>query len=112
MIVSSAEEYQHRALSFAATLSYDILPARSGADLSAPDGRIQRRGRGPLAELRKKLFLNREESPLFDTKRWVRNFEKGLSQAWENWVRGKEFEDSAEWQEGKFLYSLDHFLLT
>jgi hypothetical protein len=53
-----------------------------------------------LSDLRRSLFLGRHESPLFDTKRWVRNIEKGYAEAWRRWVVGAEFEDSAEWGSG------------
>ena len=32
-----------------------------------------------LSQLRKKLEMNRHRAPLFDTGRWVRNFEKGVA---------------------------------
>ncbi|BGP12958.1 hypothetical protein JCM10213v2_000875 [Rhodosporidiobolus nylandii] len=100
MIVSSAEEYERRALELAAGLVYEKIPADPSKPPSTLEGREQRRAKGELAELRKKLFLTREQSPLFDTKRWVRNLEKGLVTAWERWVNGQEFEDSPEWGQG------------
>ncbi|GAA5914406.1 hypothetical protein JCM6882_008223 [Rhodosporidiobolus microsporus] len=100
MIVSSAEEYERRALELASGLVYDTVPADKSKPASTLEGREQRRGRGELAEMRKTLFLTREQSPLFDTKRWVRNLEKGLTEAWERWVRGHEFEDAPEWIDG------------
>lgn len=76
MIVSSAEEYETRALAYCTGHSYEYVPARAGAGPTEIDGRRQRRGRGALSDLRRKLFLTREQSPLFDTKRWTRNMEK------------------------------------
>ncbi|GAA5831870.1 hypothetical protein JCM11251_003916 [Rhodosporidiobolus azoricus] len=100
MIVNSAEEYERRALELAASLAYETIPADPSKPPTTLEGREQRRGRGELAELRKKLFLTREQSPLFDTRRWVRNLETGLREAWERWVRGHEFEDAPEWMDG------------
>ena len=100
MIVRSSEEYEARALAFSSGLSYDIVPPRQGAGANKIDGRTQRRGRGELSELRRKLFLTREKSALFDTRKWVRNMEKGYVKAWERWVGGEEFEDTVEWQNG------------
>ncbi|GAA5992692.1 hypothetical protein JCM11641_004994 [Rhodosporidiobolus odoratus] len=97
MIVSSAEEYERRALELASGLLYDEIAPDSSKPSTTLEGRPQRRGKGELAELRKKLFLTREQSPLFDTKRWVQNLEKGLVEAWERWVSGAEFEDLPEW---------------
>lgn len=91
MIVRSGEEYERRALALASGLTYDILPPLN-VDVNLPEARVQRRGKGELAQLRRKLFLSREQSPLFDTKRWVENMEKGLTEAWKQWVRGFEFE--------------------
>ncbi|KAI9598712.1 glycosyl transferase family 41-domain-containing protein [Syncephalis fuscata] len=56
-----------------------------------PRAGLHRRGHGPLMELRKKLFLTRDVSPLFDTGRWVRNLEKGYWEAWRRWASGDEF---------------------
>lgn len=36
-----------------------------------------------LRALREKIDRNKHSAPLFDTQRWVRNLEKGLSRAWE-----------------------------
>ncbi|ORY72723.1 hypothetical protein BCR35DRAFT_307496 [Leucosporidium creatinivorum] len=82
MIVSSGAEYEHRALFLASGLHQP----------DAPEARVQRRGKGELSKLRRKLFLSREQSPLFDTRRWVQNMEKGLTEAWKRWVQGTEFE--------------------
>ncbi|BGO93075.1 hypothetical protein NBRC10512_003260 [Rhodotorula toruloides] len=100
MIVNNEHEYERRALELAAGLVYDTIPADPSKPPTTLEGREQRRSKGELAELRKKLFLTREQSPLFDTKRWVRNLEKGLVEAWTRWVQGTEFEDAPEWTAG------------
>ncbi|GJN91794.1 hypothetical protein Rhopal_004817-T1 [Rhodotorula paludigena] len=100
MIVSSADEYERRALELATGLSYERVPPTPGAPPGSLEGVEQRRAVGELAELRKALFLSREQSPLFDTKRWVRNLEKGLVEAWERYVSGAEFEDDAAFAAG------------
>ncbi|KAK4058157.1 hypothetical protein OIO90_000896 [Microbotryomycetes sp. JL221] len=93
MIVSNASDYEKRAVELAQSVSYDLMPAATGVEPTAVDARPQRRGRGELSDLRRKLFLTREDSPLFDTKRWVRNVEQGYLEAWDKWVSGAEFED-------------------
>ncbi|GAA5896872.1 uncharacterized protein JCM6883_007033 [Sporobolomyces salmoneus] len=96
MIVDSAESYEERAVNLAAGLRFQYVQPTPGALPETLEGRIQRRSHGELADLRKSLFLTRENSPLFDTKRWTVNLEKGLKTAWERWVSGLEFEDSPE----------------
>ncbi|GAA6013595.1 hypothetical protein JCM11491_002719 [Sporobolomyces phaffii] len=100
MIVDSAEAYEERAVALAAGLEYRYSQPVDGALPESLEGRVQRRGRGELSELRKRLFTTRETSPLFDTKRWTVNLEKGLVTAWQRWVQGTEFEDSPEWGHG------------
>ena len=41
-----------------------------------------------LWELRQKMEAAREECPLFDTERWVRDFEQCLGMAWERHEQG------------------------
>ncbi|KAF9307134.1 hypothetical protein BGZ74_010625 [Mortierella antarctica] len=53
-------------------------------------------GHGPLMDLRKKLWENRDRSLLFDTLRWTRNLEKGLAEAWRRWESGQEFDELLE----------------
>ncbi|KAF9115082.1 hypothetical protein BGX27_009005 [Mortierella sp. AM989] len=53
-------------------------------------------GYGPLIDLRKKLWENRDRSLLFDTLRWTRNLEKGLNEAWKRWHDGQEFDELLE----------------
>ncbi|KAJ3337691.1 hypothetical protein HDU93_000698 [Gonapodya sp. JEL0774] len=43
---------------------------------------------GPLVRLRRRLFLNREDMPLFDTAKWVRDLERGILDCWARWERG------------------------
>jgi predicted O-linked N-acetylglucosamine transferase (SPINDLY family) len=52
----------------------------------APDGTVSRRCHGSLADLRKALFLSRDQNRLFDTKRWVANLEKGYKEACNRFV--------------------------
>jgi len=42
-----------------------------------------------LWDLRNQLQERRDTMPLFDTQRWVRNFEQGLSQVWDVHERGE-----------------------
>ncbi|GAA6052315.1 hypothetical protein JCM3770_007247 [Rhodotorula araucariae] len=97
MIVDSAAAYERRALELAAGLGYEHVPAESGADPRSLEAREQRRARGELAEMRRTLFLSREQSPLFDTRRWTANLEKGIAEAWTRYISGAEFEDDAAW---------------
>ncbi|KAF7970118.1 hypothetical protein HWV62_25006 [Athelia sp. TMB] len=73
MVVSSLDEYQELAVSWA-----------RGAHQSD----------SALRNLRRNLFLNRDRMPLFDTQRWTRNIEKGYQAAWVRWVNGSEDRDS------------------
>ncbi|KDN40777.1 glycosyltransferase family 41 protein [Tilletiaria anomala UBC 951] len=66
--------------------------------LQAPSGAVSRRSKGELSDLRKQLFLTREQSPLFDTRAWVRALERGYEEAWRRWVAGTDSEDTVEWQ--------------
>ncbi|KAI8338675.1 glycosyl transferase family 41-domain-containing protein [Chlamydoabsidia padenii] len=50
-------------------------------------------GANEALDLRRQLFLSREASPLFDTKKWTKHLELGYLEAWRRWVRGYEFED-------------------
>jgi protein O-GlcNAc transferase len=40
------------------------------------------------SQLRSKIAKKRTTAPLFDTKRWVRNFERGLKEIWNNYLEG------------------------
>lgn len=46
-----------------------------------------------LWDVRKKLEDSRMTNALFDTKRWVQNFEKGLSAVWRAHEKGKQKAD-------------------
>lgn len=76
LIASSDSEYERTAIRLGSGLKYE----RGGTG----------RARGRLAELRKMLYLNRWESKLFDTKRWVRDLEDAYDSVWKKWVRGEE----------------------
>ncbi|KAI9271865.1 glycosyl transferase family 41-domain-containing protein [Phascolomyces articulosus] len=86
MIVATEQEYEDRAVHLALGLKYTY-------ETSNHTGKTQRRGHGDLMSLRKRLFLTREKSRLFDTCRWTRNLERGYSEAWRRWVTAEEFED-------------------
>lgn len=83
MVVNSLEEYEARAIWYARSVSYELVQDSTGD--------IRRRGKGDLMELRRNLYLSREEMPLFDTLRWTRNLEKGLAEAWRRWIAGTCF---------------------
>ncbi|EEP81844.1 conserved hypothetical protein [Uncinocarpus reesii 1704] len=76
LITSSEEEYENNAIRLGLDMQYE--PGGSG------------RARGRLFELRKMLFLNRWESKLFDTKRWVNDVESAYEAVWSRWVNGEE----------------------
>jgi hypothetical protein len=42
-----------------------------------------------LMQLRRRLLDSRETSKLFDTQRWVRNFERGFEEAWKRYLEGR-----------------------
>lgn len=70
--------------------AYEEQGVELGSDLVYPveDGK-QGMGRGRLMELRKLLYESRRTSPLFDTRRWVRDLESAYSEAWRRWVNGE-----------------------
>jgi len=85
MVVDSLEEYEARAIRYAQSLSY----------VTRQEGETtEQRGQGELIDLRRNLYLSRGDMPLFDTRRWTRNLEKGLSEAWRRWVAGTCFGDN------------------
>lgn len=77
LVVHSDEDYEERAVELGTGLIY---PLQNG---------MQGRGYGRLMELRKLLYESRWESPLFDTRRWVRDLEVAYSEAWRRWVAGE-----------------------
>lgn len=76
LITSSEEEYENNAIRLGLDMKYEL----------GGNGRA----RGRLFELRKMLFLNRWESKLFDTKRWVNDVETAYEAVWSQWVKGEE----------------------
>ncbi|KAB5594284.1 Glycosyltransferase family 41 protein [Ceratobasidium theobromae] len=89
MIVSSLKSYEDRAVDLAKSVSF----------VAASDGHggWYKQCRGALSDLRRSLYLNRDNLPLFDTARWTRNVERAYAEAWRRWEAGTEFEDSEEW---------------
>lgn len=63
------------------------------ARLQAPPRTSSRRGSGELLELRKRLYVTRDTSPLFDTEQWTRDLEKGYIEAWRRWSLGTDAEE-------------------
>ncbi|KAK9728636.1 hypothetical protein K7432_000910 [Basidiobolus ranarum] len=105
MVVSSELEYEDIAVKYAQDLSYEYV-VDNESQLQQPHQMFEflrgitqqqlqssfyRIGRGILMDLRRDLFLKRDNSPLFDTPRWVRNLEKGYLEAWRRWDSGEEF---------------------
>lgn len=76
LIASSDEDYENKAIHLSGDWYYD--PASPG------------RTNGRLTELRKMLFLNRRESKLFNTQRWVNDLEEAYERVWKKWVKGEE----------------------
>jgi len=81
MVVSSLQEYEERAISWANGLRHEHsqtpnIPESGGYDQNT------------LISLRRNIYLNRDQMPLFDTQRWTRNVEKGYEAAWARWVNG------------------------
>lgn len=72
LIARSEEEYEALAVALAKGLHY-----------------AGHRPVGRLAELRKMLYEARWCSPLFDTRRWVRDLEDAYEIAWKKWVKGE-----------------------
>ncbi|KAI0078879.1 TPR-like protein [Panus rudis PR-1116 ss-1] len=93
MVVHSLKEYEERAVAFALNLQYEHKQTSSG--------HIIVKAEGPIINLRRNLFLNRDKMPLFDTRRWVRNIEKGYVEAWRRWVDGTQYELSDEWNQSQ-----------
>ncbi|PCH33636.1 glycosyltransferase family 41 protein [Wolfiporia cocos MD-104 SS10] len=90
MVVDSIQQYENRAVALASSVQY--VPARDHT------GGVIYRSDGILIKLRRNIFLNRDNMPLFDTMRWTRNWEKGLREAWKRWVEGTQYEMSDEWE--------------
>lgn len=88
MVVHSREEYEERAVALASAHWSPNLE-RLSYGLNGGEGEIV--SDSELLNLRRYLFLNRETMPLFDTRRWVKNLEKGFITAWKRWVDGSQF---------------------
>lgn len=68
--------------------AYETEAIRLGQGLKYASGG-KGRATGRLVELRKLLWEGRWDSRLFDTKRWVREVERGYWAVWEKWVQGE-----------------------
>ncbi|GJJ09471.1 hypothetical protein Clacol_003694 [Clathrus columnatus] len=90
MIVNSLREYEERAIYYARSVHWEVQTNGE-----------ERRPIGELIDLRKELFLHREQWPLFDTRKWTRDLEKGITEAWRRWVAGTCFEISGEWEDSE-----------
>ena len=66
MVTDSFQAYEERAVS----LALSVTQSRFGRSTSGRQGELE--------ELRRNLFMNRENMPLFDCERWTRNLEKGM----------------------------------
>lgn len=75
LVKDSEEAYEAEAIRLAKGLQY----VRGGNGLAS----------GRLTELRKMLWEGRWNSRLFDTKRWVREVERGYWAVWTKWVQGE-----------------------
>lgn len=83
MVVSSLQEYEERAIRLANGFHRKAESPTTSTEFGQNDEYT-------LINLRRNIFLNRDQMPLFDTKRWVRNLEKGYKAAWIRWVDGSE----------------------
>jgi protein O-GlcNAc transferase len=78
MVVHNQDDYEERAVVLATSINYRM-------EIN-DEGGLDRRGSGELIELRKNIFLNRNRMPLFDTRRWIRNLERGFEEIWKRWA--------------------------
>lgn len=99
MVVMNEKQYLDRAVELANSLTYTYR--------TLIDGTPSRRGHGALMDLRKRLFLSREESRLFDTQRWTKNLERGYTEAWKRWVTTEEFEDLVGIEKSGCIWVID-----
>jgi predicted O-linked N-acetylglucosamine transferase (SPINDLY family) len=72
LIASTDDEYEDMAVKLASDCTYN-----------------GHRASGRLSELRHMLYESRWSSPLFDTKRWVRDLEDAYEIAWKKWINGE-----------------------
>lgn len=89
MVVHSREEYEERAVALASACYDPDVEGPSAFGLNGGTGCVSEGLE--LLHLRQCLFLRRETMPLFDTRRWVKNLEKGFIAAWKRWVDGSQF---------------------
>lgn len=75
LIAVSEEDYEKRAVAFASALRYE-----AGGNGAAT---------GELMDIRRVLYEGRWTSPLFDTRRWVRDLETAYELTWSRWVDGE-----------------------
>lgn len=99
MVVMNEKQYLDRAVELAHSLTYTYHTNIHGTP--------SRRGHGTLMDLRKRLFLSREQSRLFDTQRWTRNLERGYTEAWKRWVTTEEFEDRVGMEKSGCIWVID-----
>lgn len=72
LIASNDDEYEEMAVRLASDCTYHGF-----------------RASGRLSQLRRMLYEARWTSPLFDTKRWVKDLEEAYEIAWKKWERGE-----------------------
>lgn len=89
MVVHSREEYEERAVALASAC-WDTNVERLSLGPNGGEAEFDTEG-SELLHLRRRLFLARDTMPLFDTRRWVKNLEKGFVAAWKRWVDGSQF---------------------
>ena len=77
LTVSSDDAYEERGVELASGLVYQTRDR-------FPPGRAS----GRLFEIRRVIYESRWTSPLFDTRRWVRDLETAYGEAWYRWVNG------------------------
>jgi len=90
MVVHNREEYEERAVALASACWSSSAEQRSFGQHRSGEGEFVPE-KSELLHLRRCLFLARENIPLFDTQRWVKNLEKGYVAAWRRWVDGSQF---------------------
>jgi predicted O-linked N-acetylglucosamine transferase (SPINDLY family) len=86
LTTESGDEYEDTAVMLAKSLQYGLVKLPPGP---LGERREVVRSRGHLSDLRKLLYTNRWSTPLFDTKRWVRDLETAYERAWGMWVKGE-----------------------
>ncbi|CAG8657944.1 25177_t:CDS:2 [Cetraspora pellucida] len=87
MVVPDYQAYEDKAVEYANSVVYKYW---FGCLLPGAQQRLHRNGFGELIELRKNIYLNRENIRLFDTQQAVKELEKGYVDAWVRWVNDNE----------------------